>query len=245
MGFVKDTVNTVTSPFRGAADKVGGVFGVGEFDPNRSDYLNPYLEQDRGTDLSRSSFYNNQSKDAFKDLSKQGDILNKSAKGYSPLIAHLVAMGNGQGPSLAQMQLQEGTNNNIQNQYGIAASNPNINPAMAMRVMGQNIAGLNQTAAGQSGQLRLQEQMDAMNKEIAARQAQGQGYGMAGDLMGNRASLSGNYGLNYADLAQKLAENERQGKIAFNTADQGAFNAGQTRRGEFWSKIGQAGGLLA
>lgn len=146
-------------------------------------------------------------------------------------------MSNGVGPSLAQMQLEQGVNNNIKNQAAIAGSNPNMNPAMAARLMGQNVASLNQDASGQAGQLRLQEQMDAMRGALAARQAQGQAYGMAGNLMSNRGQLGLQGGSNYQDMAEMLAERDRQARMGLNASNQAGYNSGQQRRGEFWKNV--------
>lgn len=208
-------------------------------------YQNPEYAHQYKTDQNRSNYYDKQAVGAFGGMNTAGRNINRNAAGYGGLISRLSDMGNGVGPSLAQMQLQQATNRNIQNQAGIAASNQGYNPAMAARLMGQNVAGMNQEAAGQSGQLRLQEQMDAMNQEIAARQAQGQAYGMAGNLYGNQAQLGLTGGANYQGMAEDLAEKERQAKIALETGQVAANDKAVGRRLEFISKIGQAVGAAA
>jgi len=173
-------------------------------------------------------------------MNTAGKNINRNAAGYGGLISRLSDMGQGKGPSLAQMQLEQATNRNIQNQAGIAASNQGYNPAMAARLMGQNVAGMNQEAAGQSGQLRLQEQMDAINQEIAAREAQGQAYGMAGNLMSNQANLGMQGGFNYQNMAQALAEQERAARMARESGNNSAYETAMGRRLGFLSKAGQA-----
>ena len=216
------------------------LFGLNPHDLPPEAYDNPFFAGDRAKDVERSSFYNSQSKDAFRDLSRQGNLMNAQGRGYNPLINKLNDMQNGVGPSLAQMQLQQGTNRNIQNQAGIAASNPGMNPAMAQRMMGQNIASLNQEGAGQAGQLRLQEQMDAISQLLAARQAQGQTYGMAGNMMQNRANMGMAGGMNYQNMAEQLAEQERAAQMAMASGNQAAYEGAMGRRLNFLSKAGQA-----
>lgn len=216
------------------------LFGLNPHDLPPEAYDNPFFAKDRAKDQKRSNFYDNQSKDAFGDLSRQGNLMNAQGRGYNPLINKLTNMQNGVGPSLAQMQLQQGTNRNIQNQAGIAASNPGMNPAMAQRMMGQNVAGLNQEAAGQAGQLRLQEQMDAIGQLLAARQAQGQTYGMAGNMMQNRANMGMSGGMNYQNMAQMLAEQERAAQMARASGNQSAYEGAMGRRLGFLSKAGSA-----
>lgn len=216
------------------------LFGMNPKDLPAEAYKNPFFAADRAKDSERSNFYNYQSKDAFRDLSNQGDLLNRQGAGYNPLINKLNDMQNGVGPSLAQMQLQQGVNRNIQNQAGIAASNPGMNPAMAARMMGQNVASLNQEGAGQAGQLRLNEQMDAISQLLAARQAQGQTYGMAGNMMQNRANMGMSGGMNYQSMAEQLAEQERAAKIALASGNQNAYETAMGRRLGFLSKAGQA-----
>lgn len=226
---------------------IKGAFGMGKssgYTPVREDFENPYAQKDRAVDLGRAKYYDAQSRTGFKNMGMAGQNLNRNAAGYNPLINHLTDMSNGVGPSLAQMQLQDATNRNIQNQAGIAASNPGMNPAMAQRMMGQNVAGMNQQAAGQSGQLRLQEQMDAMGQLLAARQAQGQTYGAAGNLFGNTAQLGASAGMNYQNLGQQQAELDRQAMMKYNEMMAKLAQGQSDKLGSFFSKMGSGLGSL-
>lgn len=227
------------------AGKVGGFMGMKPhyMDPNA--FVNPQFSKEYATDQNRSNFYNTQARSAMGHMGQDAGLLNRQSAGYNPLIRKLVDMRNGVGPSLAQMQLEQGTNRNIQNQMGLAASNQGFNPAMAARMAGQNIAGMNQDMAGQAGQLRLQEQMDAMQQEMAARGAQSNTTGMAGNLYGNQAQLGTAGGLNYQHMAEGLAESERAAKMAQATGNQAAYENAMSRRLNFLSKMGQAAGALA
>src|ERR1700744_4137803 len=68
------------------------------------------------------------------------------------------------GSPLAQAQLQQATNQNIQNSAGILASAKGINPAMAAREAAYNQANAGQQAANQSAQTQAQIQLGAQNQ---------------------------------------------------------------------------------
>lgn len=80
------------------------------------------------------------------------------------LVSKLTAQMNGQGPSLAQAQLQQGTDQNIAQQMAMAASARGGSLGMAQRQAAMNAAGVQQQMAGQSGILRLQEQQQAQQQ---------------------------------------------------------------------------------
>jgi hypothetical protein len=67
----------------------------------------------------------------------------------------------GQGPSLAQLQLQNATDRNTQQAAGMIASQRGLNPALAARQILTQQADINQQAANQSAQQRMQEQFGA------------------------------------------------------------------------------------
>jgi hypothetical protein len=92
------------------------------------------------------------------------------------LAQQLNAQANGQGPNLAQAQLQQATDQNNQKAAGAAASQRGMNPAIAQRIVAQNAAATNQAAAGQSATLRAQQQLNAEG-------AEGNVYGQQGQEM--------------------------------------------------------------
>ena len=76
----------------------------------------------------------------------------------------LLAQSQGQGPSLAQMQLQDATNRNIKQNAGLISSQKGVNPALAARLIANQSAQAGQSLAGQSAQTRLMEQMQAQQQ---------------------------------------------------------------------------------
>lgn len=84
-------------------------------------------------------------------------------QGQQDLVSALQAQSSGQGPSLAQMQLQQGTDQALAAQAAQAASARGVDPALAQRLALQNSANIQQQQAGQSGMLRLQEQQQSQN----------------------------------------------------------------------------------
>jgi Chaperone of endosialidase len=78
------------------------------------------------------------------------------------LMGQLQQQAQGQGPNIAQQQLQAATAQNIQQQQAAAASQQgNQNPGLAAQQLAQNAAMTQQGAAGQSAMLRSQQQLAA------------------------------------------------------------------------------------
>jgi hypothetical protein len=77
------------------------------------------------------------------------------------LASQLLAQANGQGPNIANLQLQQATNQNNQSGAAAIASQRGMNPALAARIIANQTATNNQNAAGQSGVLRAQQQLAA------------------------------------------------------------------------------------
>lgn len=96
------------------------------------------------------------------------------------LARQLEAQTRGEGPSLANLQLQSATQKNIAEQLGLAFSNQGAGGALAQRTAAYNVANLNQNAAMQSAQLRMAEQLQAQAALGAlSGQARGQDIGLA------------------------------------------------------------------
>ena len=125
--------------------------------------------------------------------------------GQSQLANELEAQTAGKGPSLAGLQLQQATAQNIQGAAGAAASARGMNPAMAQRLAMQNEAATRQQAAGQAGLQRLQEQRTAQEQlgQVLAQQQQGANQMFGANVQGisnlNAATTTGQLG------AQQLA----------------------------------------
>jgi hypothetical protein len=103
-----------------------------------------------------------------QDKTSYLDALNR-ALGRAPgiqeqqqaLAGRLQAAEQGQGPSLAQEQLRQGTAQTIAAEKGALAGAKGINRGQASRATAENIAQTGQAAAGQSALTRLQEQLTA------------------------------------------------------------------------------------
>ncbi len=76
----------------------------------------------------------------------------------------LAAQASGKGPSLANAQLQQGTDRNIQAQMAMAASQRGAGAAGAGRQLAYQQAASRQQMAGDAATLRLNEQMQAQNQ---------------------------------------------------------------------------------
>lgn len=105
---------------------------------------------------------------ALKQLMSQGALnpvnfeqSNQVSGQQNQLAQMLMAQAQGNGPSIAQNQLKQATDQNIQQNAGLLASQKGINPALAARQILNNQATMGQQAAGQGALLRAQEQLGA------------------------------------------------------------------------------------
>lgn len=117
--------------------------------------------QAKGANLDQSSFA-----DLIRKASAQaGSTPTSSAlTGEQQLAKQLQDQANGKGPSLAQQQLSNATAQTVNQAASAMASQRGISPALAARLILQNQANATQQAAGQSAQLRSQEQLNAENQ---------------------------------------------------------------------------------
>ena len=123
---------------------------------------------DRAVDLSQTKqAYDTsqqalQAQKAFMDaLQAQNGIQNQSN-----VFNQYAALASGQGPSLAQAQLNQATGANVANQAALAAGQRGAaqNVGMIARQAGNVGANAQQQAASQAAQLRAAEQLSAMNQ---------------------------------------------------------------------------------
>lgn len=144
----------------------------------------------------------------------------------SALAAALLAQSQGQGPNIANLQLQQATNQNNQQAAGEIASQRGMNPALAQRIISQQQATNNQNAAGQSGVLRAQQQ-------LAAQQGLANVYGQqATEANANTsANLSGLGNQNNAIVGAVNSANQINGQVAQNNTNQNAGIAGGIMNG--------------
>jgi hypothetical protein len=105
--------------------------------------------------------------------------------GLNTLASSLEAQMNGGGPNLANQQLQNATGQNVANQAALAAGQRGAagNVGLMARQIGQQGAGIQQQAAGQSASNVLQQQLSAQQQLAGVLGTQGQlansNYGVA------------------------------------------------------------------
>lgn len=138
------------------------------------------------------------------------------------LAQQLQAQAAGQGPSLAQSQLQQATDRNISQGLAMQASQRGANAGQGLRNVAQGTAIANQQAAQQSADLRMQEQMAARNQLAGTLQGmRGQDIGVSQEQaqlqqqtgLANQA-MAGQYGLGQAQLEQQAAANNQAAQLS-------------------------------
>jgi hypothetical protein len=146
---------------------------------------------------------------------------NAAGQNQATLNQQLMDQANGVGPSLAQLQLQQASDDNIKNQAGLIASQRGMNPANAARAIALSGANQGQQLANQSAQLRLQEQLQKQQllaqglasqrgQDIGQQGANASLFGLTGQLnQGQNAQNMQNYyaahGINAGVEAQNVA----------------------------------------
>jgi hypothetical protein len=149
----------------------------------------------------------------------------------------------GQGPSLAQLQLQQATQQNAQNAASQIGSVRGINPAMAARGTVQAMQAGNQAAAMGSAQIRNAEQMQAQQQlggvlnqmggvQLGQQGTNIQGLAAAGQTLGNQGQLN---------LGQQ--QTQLQGLQGAGNIHLGAGNLHLGTYGTAVNQFGTAGGL--
>lgn len=130
------------------------------------------------------------------------------------LIAQLQRSASGVGPSLAQHQLQQATDANLQSALALGASQQpqGLSPQAALRGIADQQARIQQDAVGQAGLLRLQEAQNAQNMlGNVLSGTRGQDMSLAGAQAGNeleRERLAANTQLGYDTLNTGMRQRE-------------------------------------
>lgn len=135
----------------------------------------------------------------------------------SDLIAMLEAQARGEGPSLAQAQLQAATDRNQKGQQALAAGAQGPNAMLAQFQAMQNSSGLGMQAAQDAAMARMQEQYNAQNQ-------------LGLTLHGARGMDEANNQFNAAALNQHQYGNlqaRMEGRGQNNSMLMNAYNAGQ------------------
>lgn len=118
-------------------------------------------------------------------LSGAQGTYNNNVQAQNNLLAALQGQANGTGPNPAQAMFNQSTNQNIDQNSGMIASQKGINPALATRQASMNAANMGQQAAGQAATMQAQQQVNAQNQ------------------MGNVAGQIGSQALNQQNIAQQ------------------------------------------
>lgn len=146
------------------------------------------------------------------------------------LIAMLTAQANGQGPSLADMELQQATDRNLSSAAALAGSGRGgVNPALAARNLGNAQASISQTAAGQAAMARVNEEMQARQALAdAIATARGQDITQAtanqnAEIAGQQLGVTNALGAQGITAASQTANNQLGAQFLG-----GALNAGGT-----------------
>lgn len=117
---------------------------------------------------------------------------NQTTGQNQELIRSLQAQSQGQGPNLANAQLQQATNQNIRQQASLLGSQRGMNSGNTNRLITEQGGNIGQQAAAQSSVNRLQQQLAAQGQLANAINSQfGANQGMAG-LGGQLAQTYGN-----------------------------------------------------
>lgn len=144
-------------------------------------------------------------------------------------------MAQGNGPSAAQAQLTQATNQGLQQQAGALASAKGLNPAMAAQMSAQQGAQMSQGAANQAAQLRANQQLAAIS---ALQQQQSNLGNLAGNQVGQQQGAIQNYAGN--TLGQLNAQNQANVGMQSNINNANAGIANTNAQGQ--QKL--IGGLL-
>lgn len=163
------------------------------------------------------------------------------------LAQQLMEQSQGQGPSLAQMQLQQGADQNIKNQAALIASQRGMNPAQAARAVAMQGAAQGQDLANKAAQLRLNEQLQ--KQQLLSQTLQGQ-RGQDIGLLGAQTGLLSTTGqLGGSQQAREMENYWNAQKINADIASQNAKSSGNLMGGLLGGAAsilaGPAGGMLS
>ena len=231
-----------------------GILGVGQFKGNGANIDANAFKDDKESEARQQQFANQLASAKNRDAPemkaakvgneervKAAQIATKAqdqTRGLQMNLANqLAAQAAGQGPSLAQSQLQNATNRNVAQAMAMAASQRGQTAGQGLRQIAQQASAANQQAAAQSAALRMEEQM-AARQQLAgvAQAAREQDLGLAtsqADLtqQAHLANQDANnqFALAQAQLTQQARANNQQAELAqtgMNDAQSRFFNSG-------------------
>lgn len=173
-----------------------------------------------------------QNKETFNDQLGSANTVNAN---QGNLAQQLNAQSQGQGPNIANLQLQQATDQNNKQAAGAIASQRGMNPALAARQIQMQAAANNQQAAGQSGVLRAQQQL-ASQGALANVYGQQANENLTGAQLANQ-QLGINQGALTAQNNAIVGANDNANQINANTAANNA-SAAQSAGGGFLGGVG-------
>lgn len=176
------------------------------------------------------------------DVGRSRAFSEEARNKQNDLIAALTMQAQGQGPSLAQQQLRQGTEQNIRQSASLLGSSKGVSPALQAKMIADSAGQQNQAMAGQSAMTRLQEQMAARN---ALGQAIGQQRGQDLQAYGSQVGLAQALGgLQNQGNSNIIANQMGAQQINAGAAGQNA-KFGQDLIGGLFGSAGAAGGAMA
>ena len=134
----------------------------------------------------------------------------------------------GMAPSVAQRQLQRANEQAIQQQMAVAASARGGSPILAQRQAAQNIAALQQEAAGKTAELALQEQAAAraqLGEVLSASRGQDIGVTTSQAQLAQQTELANKAAEDARRMQQAQLEQEAAKVNAMSMTDVAKFNA--------------------
>jgi hypothetical protein len=193
-------VSSVTNAVGGLGKYIGGNVGsIGGGIADASGATNGY----------QTALTPEQQQQLAKAIMDQQQGFASNMANQNSLAQALLAQSQGQGVNLADQQLKNATNRNIQQATGMVASQKGINPAMAARLASQNAATANQTAAGQSAQLRAEQQLAAQGQLAKVYGSMGeqsnQNIHAANSALTGNENINANVATNNASLRGNIA----------------------------------------
>lgn len=213
---------------RARANNVLANWGASSLAPGQSmlaaqmDAISRFGEQ--AVNLERSKIAAQQSAAAAQG-SRFGALGNEAARQQDQARAQQMALINqlqnqasGLGPSLAQAQLQQATDRNMQQAMALGVSQRGAGQGAALHNIANQRAGIGQQMAGDSAMLRLQEQLQARQMLGGLLGGmRGQDIGNMQFGLGNQASL----GMQQAGLDLARDNSYRQDRLGWENARQG------------------------
>ena len=204
--------------------KIGNIFGTAKYKVSNDAINNPFSKRLTEMALNQAQIGQNERATQFNQ-SQQARTQQQS------LANALNNQMSGEGPTLAQQQLNQGRNQNVASTAGQAAANRSVNPALAARLQANTAAKLNQQASADSAALRAAEQQSAQNSlGVLTSNIRGQ------DQAGTQAA--GSFTTDQQQIAGQQSETDRAARLSREQIQAGGHASAMAARGNMVSNIG-------